>query len=252
MLGSKNAAAGGFSECFQVVRSVPFRRTNVVMRRAGERDVGYLLFRSIPRPGSSFRTILKRGEKIGKLEGRSCHRGEDRYVCLLQVAFDVAQAISAVVVAAVRDDNDSSAFVERLAFERGHAGVNSIKKRSAAIGWRKQRRESPLKVLLIAGEGREARDTSFNAEQRELIAEWNRRQVWIEYREGGFLHKWNFFGHAGAEIGENHEGNRLALPFARQYLLLHAVFLDEKVALAEICGYRASIVEDRHWNLHQL
>ena len=195
---------------------------------------------------------MKRGEKIRELEGGSGHRGEDWHVCFLQVAFDVAEAISAVVVAAIRDDNYGAAFVERLAFERSHSGINSIKKRRASIGWCKQRRESPPKVLLVAGEGRQACDSSFNTEQRKLIAEWNGRQVWIEYREGSFLHERNFFGHAGAEIGENHEGNRLALPLARQYLLLDTVFLDEKVALAEICGYGASIVEHRHRNLHQL
>src|SRR5580704_13682176 len=149
MLGSKYAAPGGFRKCFQVVRPAPLCGAYIVIvrLRTGKGEVRHLLFRILPRPGRTLRTILQRGEKIGKLKRRSCHRSEHRHVRFLQVPFDVAQAISAVVVAAIRDDDYGAALVKRLAPERSHSGVNSIKKRSAAVGWRKKRGKSPLKVF---------------------------------------------------------------------------------------------------------
>src|SRR5580658_8509520 len=121
------------------MRAVLFRRTDVVTLRTGEGKAGGLLFGVGSRQRGLFRFILRRREKIGKLESRSCHHGENRHVRLLQEFFYIAQAVAAVVVAAIGDNDYGAPLIYCLALQCTYAYVDAIKKRSAPVCGDEQR-----------------------------------------------------------------------------------------------------------------
>src|SRR5437867_9901773 len=106
------------------------------------------------------------------------------------------QVIATVVVAAIRYNDHGAAFVFRLAIGFTHAQVNSIKKRSALIGGGKQQRESPLNVLLVAGEGHQTLHSSSDPEHGKFVAICILYQVRVENRESRFLDEGHLTCHA--------------------------------------------------------
>ena len=82
--------------------------------------------RSRSRLGSvSFLLVWKKDG--GQLEGWSCHDSKSRDVSFLQQPFCFRKVVTAVIVAAVRDDNHGAMLIDGLLSRRTHSQPDAIK-----------------------------------------------------------------------------------------------------------------------------
>ncbi len=157
-----------------------------------------------------------------------------------------------MVVAAIRDNDHGAALVLRFALRRTYAPIDPIKKRGFPLGGGQKQRESPLKVVLIAGEGYKTFGSRFDAEHGIFIAVRIFWQVGVDKRERRFLDKGDLLRHACALIGKNHKRNRLPLPIAVHQPLFNPIFQDAKVVFLEVRSHSTFVIENDNRYLNQL
>src|SRR5579883_310387 len=96
---------------------------------------------------------------------RTGHNGKHRYIGFLEHLARFAQAVAAVVIAAIGDHDDGAALVFRFPLCRANSRVEAVEESGAAVRGLNELGQAMLQAFLIGGEGRKTPDARFDAEK---------------------------------------------------------------------------------------